>query len=26
VFSRDDPVPAAAEIALLPYLMYKRGF
>jgi D-aspartate ligase len=26
VFSRDDPMPAAAEMALLPYLIYKRGF
>jgi D-aspartate ligase len=26
VFSRDDPVPGLAEIALLPYLAWKRGF
>ena len=26
VFSRDDPVPALAEVALLPYLWAKRGF
>jgi D-aspartate ligase len=26
VFSRDDPAPGLAEIALLPYLMWKRGF
>jgi predicted ATP-grasp superfamily ATP-dependent carboligase len=26
VFSRDDLRPALAEIALLPYLIYKRGF
>ena len=25
VFCRDDPVPALAEIALLPYLAVKRG-
>ena len=26
VFSRDDPVPGLAELALLPYLAMKRGF
>jgi len=26
VFTRDDPAPALAELALIPYLMYKRGF
>ncbi len=26
VFSRDDPLPGLAEIALLPYLWVKRGF
>jgi D-aspartate ligase len=26
VFSRDDPMPALAEIALIPYLAIKRGF
>jgi len=26
VFSRHDPAPGAAELALLPYLIYKRGF
>lgn len=26
VFSRDDPMPALAELALLPYLAVKRGF
>jgi predicted ATP-grasp superfamily ATP-dependent carboligase len=26
VFSREDPRPGLAEIALLPYLVYKRGF
>jgi D-aspartate ligase len=26
VFSREDPAPALAEIALLPYLALKRGF
>jgi D-aspartate ligase len=26
VFSRDDPLPALAELALIPYLMVKRGF
>jgi len=26
VFSRDDPMPGLAEIALLPYLWVKRGF
>ena len=26
VFSRDDPMPGLAEIALLPYLAIKRGF
>ena len=26
VFSRDDVVPALAEVALLPYLAWKRGF
>lgn len=26
VFSRDDPLPGAVELGLLPYLMVKRGF
>ena len=26
VFSRDDPLPGLAELALLPYLAAKRGF
>jgi len=26
VFSREDPLPGLAELALLPYLMVKRGF
>jgi predicted ATP-grasp superfamily ATP-dependent carboligase len=26
VFSRDDPMPGLAEIALIPYLVIKRGF
>ncbi len=26
VFSRDDPLPGLAEVALLPYLAAKRGF
>lgn len=26
VFSRDDPKPALAELALIPYLYFKRGF
>jgi D-aspartate ligase len=26
VFSRDDPLPGVAELALLPYLAVKRGF
>jgi len=26
VFSRDDPLPGIAELALLPYLAVKRGF
>jgi predicted ATP-grasp superfamily ATP-dependent carboligase len=26
VFSRDDPVPGFAELALLPYLIMKRGY
>ena len=26
VFSRDDPLPGLAELALLPYLAVKRGF
>jgi D-aspartate ligase len=26
VFSRDDPVPGLAELALVPYLWLKRGF
>jgi predicted ATP-grasp superfamily ATP-dependent carboligase len=26
VFSRDDPMPGLAEIALIPYLAIKRGF
>lgn len=26
VFSRDDPRPGVAELALLPYLSFKRGF
>lgn len=26
VFSRDDPMPGVAEIALIPYLAVKRGF
>jgi hypothetical protein len=26
VFSRDDPIPALAEVALLPYLALRRGF
>ncbi len=26
VFSRDDPAPGLAELALLPYLALKRGF
>ena len=26
VFSREDPLPGLAEVALLPYLMVKRGF
>ncbi len=26
VFSQDDPLPGLVEIAMLPYLMYKRGF
>lgn len=26
VFSRKDPMPGLVEVAMLPYLMYKRGF
>ena len=26
VFSLDDPIPGIADIALVPYLIYKRGF
>ena len=26
VFSREDPLPGLAEVALLPYLAVKRGF
>ena len=26
VFSRDDPLPGLAELALLPYLAVRRGF
>ena len=26
VFSRDDPMPGLVEIALIPYLVVKRGF
>jgi hypothetical protein len=26
VFSRRDPIPAIAELALVPYLMVKRGY
>jgi len=26
VFSREDPLPGLAELALLPYMFYKRGF
>lgn len=26
VFSRDDPLPGLAELALIPYLAFKRGF
>ena len=26
VFSRRDPLPGVVEVALLPYLMVKRGF
>jgi D-aspartate ligase len=26
VFSRDDPMPGFAEMALIPYLAFKRGF
>lgn len=26
VFARDDPLPSLAELALLPYLIVKRGF
>jgi D-aspartate ligase len=26
VFSRDDPLPGLAEVALIPYLSFKRGF
>ena len=26
VFSREDPKPGLAEIALIPYLIWKRGF
>jgi D-aspartate ligase len=26
VFSRDDPTPGVAEVALIPYLAWKRGF
>jgi D-aspartate ligase len=26
VFSREDPLPALAEVALIPYLAFKRGF
>ncbi len=26
VFSPEDPLPGAAEIALIPYLAIKRGF
>ena len=26
VFSTTDPLPAVAELALIPYLVYKRGF
>lgn len=26
VFSRDDPLPGLAEVALIPYLAFKRGF
>jgi hypothetical protein len=25
-FSRDDPLPMLAELALVPYLFAKRGF
>jgi predicted ATP-grasp superfamily ATP-dependent carboligase len=26
VFSRSDPLPGLAEVALIPYLAIKRGF
>jgi hypothetical protein len=26
VFSREDPLPGLAELALLPYLSVKKGF
>ena len=26
VFSRDDPLPGLAELVLIPYLAYVRGF
>jgi hypothetical protein len=26
VFSREDPLPGLAELALVPYLSLKRGF
>ena len=26
VFSTNDPLPGFAELALIPYLAYKRGF
>jgi D-aspartate ligase len=26
VFSRDDPLPGLAEVALIPYLAFKKGF
>jgi hypothetical protein len=26
VFARDDPLPALAELALIPYLATKRGY
>jgi len=26
VFARDDPVPGLVEVALIPYLAFRRGF
>ena len=26
VFARDDPIPGLVEVALIPYLAFRRGF